>query len=268
MSKFVVMGDSAAAGVGDAAFDGIYKGWGHYLFQSIPRLKEYHNLSRPGARVAEMSSIQLEIALDIKPDLVIFICGGNDVLRNNFNPLEMHSQIIKTIKKLEEIECDVFAMNLHQPSRIIPLPKILKKVLDRRVKALNLIYEDLEKNHGLKLLNIQNIEEVYDKQIWHVDRMHPNRIGHQKLATYFGKLLRTSGYRVQPIFIDSPSRSSKLSNWKWMIRKGTPWFVKRSVDLFPVIIFLSICELLGLTEKIAPSFTAADLQLQEYDLIA
>jgi hypothetical protein len=33
MSKFVVMGGCrAAAGVGDAAFDGIYKGWGHSCY--------------------------------------------------------------------------------------------------------------------------------------------------------------------------------------------------------------------------------------------
>lgn len=268
MSKFVVMGDSAAAGVGDLAFEGIYKGWGHYLFQALPKMKEYHNLSRPGARVAEMSSSQLDIALEIKPDLVIFICGGNDVLRNNFNPLEMHLHFLKTINKLEEIGCAVFAMNLHQPSKIIPLPKILKKILERRVSALNLVFDDLEKNHGLKLLNIKNIEEVYDKKIWHVDRMHPNKIGHQKLATYFAKLLRTAGYRVQPIFIDTPIPASKMNNWKWMLQKGTPWFFKRSVDLFPVIIFLAICEILGLTEKIAPSFTSANLKLQEYELIA
>lgn len=268
MSSLVILGDSAAAGVGDQVEEGIFKGWGHYLFKSLPSINEYHNLSRSGARVSEMATAQLEIAMEIKPTLAIFICGGNDVLRNNFNPIEMHMHIRETMKKLEEIGCDVFAMNLHQPSRIIPLPKILKKVLDRRVSALNLVFDDLEKNHGLNLLNISNIEEVYDKQIWHVDRMHPNKIGHQKLATYFAKLLRNAGYKVQPIFVDSPSRSSKLSNWKWMLKKGTPWFIKRSVDLFPVIIFLSICEVLGLTDRIAPSFTTEDLKIRNFDLIA
>jgi hypothetical protein len=53
-----------------------------------------------------------------------------------------------------------------------------------------------------------------------------------------------------------------------MLRKGTPWFLKRSVDLFPVIIFLSVCELLGLTDKIAPVFKQEDLPLRNYDLIA
>lgn len=258
MSKFVIMGDSAAAGVGDQVLEGVYKGWGHYLFKAMPSMREYHNLSRPGARVAEMSTIQLDIALELKPTIAIFICGGNDVLRNDFKPLEMYEQFKTTINQLEEIGCAVFAMNLHQPSKIIPLPKTLKKVLDRRVTTLNLVFENLEKNHGLKLLNIANVDEVYDKSIWHVDRMHPNKIGHQKLASYFAKLLRKNHFRVHPIFVDSPSRASKLSNWKWMIQKGTPWFLKRSVDLFPVISFLSICEILGLTDRIAPEFKLSD----------
>lgn len=268
MSRMVILGDSAAAGVGDQVDEGIYRGWGHYLFKAMPSIKEYHNLSRPGARVSEMATSQLEIALEIKPTIAIFICGGNDVLRNNFKPQDMYFQMEKIIQKLEEIGCAVFAMNLHQPSKIIPLPNILKKVLDRRVMALNLVFESLEKNHGLKLLNITNIEEVYDKSIWHVDRMHPNKIGHQKLATYFAGLIRKYHFRVHPIYVDSPSRSSKINNWKWMLKKGTPWFLKRSIDLFPVIIFLSVCEILGLTDRIAPILKLSDLDVQDYDLIA
>jgi hypothetical protein len=53
-----------------------------------------------------------------------------------------------------------------------------------------------------------------------------------------------------------------------MLKKGTPWFLKRSVDLFPVIIFLSVCEILGLTDRIAPIFKLSDLDVQDYDLIA
>ena len=268
MSTFVILGDSAAAGVGDQVDEGIFKGWGHYLFSALPKMVEYHNLSRPGARVAEVATVQLEIALELKPSLAIFIVGGNDVLRNNFNPTEMYENLVFTIKRLHEIGCDVYAMNLHDPSKIIPLPRVLKKVLQRRVFAVNKIYELLQERHDLKLLNITDIPEVYDKQIWHVDRMHPNKIGHQKLATYFAELLRKERYRTHPIYVDSPTRSSKIENWRWMIQKGTPWFAKRSIDLFPVIIFLSICELLGLTDKIAPTFDIAKLEAGDSQLIA
>jgi lysophospholipase L1-like esterase len=254
MSTFVVLGDSAATGVGDAVDEGIYKGWGHYLFTAMRNMKEYHNVSRPGARVQEMATIQLDIALELRPKVAIFICGGNDVLRNNFNPVEMYKGLAYATEKLQEIGCDVYGMNLHDPSKVIPLPRILKKVLTRRVLAVNRIYEVLESKHNLKLLNITPIPEVYDKHIWHVDRMHPNRIGHQKLATYFAEILRENRHKVQPIYIESLDRTSKIENWKWMLQKGTPWFLKRSVDLFPVITFLVFCELLGLTKKIAPEF--------------
>lgn len=254
MSKIVILGDSAAAGVGDQVEDGIYKGWGHYLFKSLINIKEYHNISRPGARVREMSTIQLDIALELKPKIVIFICGGNDVLRNNFNPKQMYQDLIIAIRKLRDIGCDVYAMNLHDPSKLLPVPKLFKRVLQRRVFAVNHIYQMLEEKHQLKLLNITPIPEVYNKEIWHVDRMHPNKIGHQKLATFFAEILRENKHKVSPIFVDSPSTSSKAENIMWMVRKGTPWFLKRSVDLFPVICYLAICEIFGLTHKISPAF--------------
>ncbi|MEY4422601.1 MAG: hypothetical protein RIQ86_182 [Actinomycetota bacterium] len=259
MSAFVVMGDSAAAGVGDQIDDGIYKGWGHYLFQSIPNLKEYHNISRPGARVTEMATVQLPVALEIKPKLTIFIIGGNDVLRNNFNPNQMYKDLVHVIRELRNSGSEVYAMNLHDPGKIIPLPNILKKVLQRRVRAVNEIYKQLNKEFDLKLLDILSKEDVYDKKFWHVDRMHPNRAGHQKLATYFAEILRLNKFKASPIYIDTEKRTRKIENWKWMLYKGTPWFLKRSIDLFPVMTFLSICEILGLTNRIAPEFKAFSL---------
>jgi hypothetical protein len=200
-----------------------------------------------------MATIQLDIALELKPKIVIFICGGNDVLRNNFNPKQMYQDLIIAIKKLQDIGCDVYAMNLHDPSKLLPVPNLLKRVLQRRVFAVNNIYQLLEKKHQLKLLNITPIPEVYKKEIWHVDRMHPNKIGHQKLATFFAEILRQNKHKVTPIFIDSPTVSSKIENLMWMVRKGTPWFLKRSFDLFPVICYLACCEMLGLTRKISPA---------------
>jgi len=268
MSALVILGDSAAAGVGDQVEEGIFKGWGHYLFTAMPTMKEYHNLSRPGARVSEMATIQLDLALSIKPKVAIFIIGGNDVLRNNFNPKEMYMHLADVTMRLQAIGCDVYGMNLHDPSRIIPLPKVLKKVLQRRVFAVNKVYTTLVERYNLKLLDISKIEEVYDKQMWHVDRMHPNKIGHQKLASYFANLLRANKYQIHPIYVESPTSASKVDNWMWMIKKGTPWFAKRSIDLFPVIFFLSICELLGLTDRIAPEFAITQLEELEHQLIA
>ena len=254
MSSLVVMGDSAATGIGDPVGEGIYKGWGHYLFKALPKVKEYHNLSRPGARVNEMVTVQLEIALEIRPKIVIFIIGGNDVLRNNFDPTSMYRELAESIERLRKVGADVYAMNLHDPTRVIPLPRVLKKVLTRRVEAVNKIYEALSLNYELKLLNITQVEEVYDKSLWHIDRMHPNKIGHQKLATLFAELLRRNGHKSLPIYAEPAEVISRIDGLKWLLRNATPWFAKRSVDLLPVIVLLTICELFGITDRIAPKF--------------
>ena len=268
MSSIVILGDSAATGVGDQVAENIYRGWGHYLFQCLVDIQEYHNISRPGARVNDLLYSQLPIALSIKPKIAIFIIGGNDVLRNNFNPSKMFLQLDKLIKTLQETGCEVYAMNLHDPTKILPIPAVLKKILKRRVLAVNEIYDALVIKSNLKLLDIPSKEEVYDLNFWHVDRMHPNRIGHQKLATYFANLLRKNGYKTKPIYVENLLPKSRFTNLVWMLKNGTPWFLKRSIDLLPVILFLTFCEFFKLTDRIAPKFEPSISRAEDFELIA
>lgn len=268
MSALVILGDSAATGVGDQVTDGIYRGWGHYLFQALIGFNEYHNISRPGARVRELADVQIPLALEIKPKVAILIIGGNDVLRNDFNPKQMYDYLSDSILKLKEIDCEVFAMNLHDPAKILPIPRILKRILRRRVSAVNNMFVALEQDYGLQVLNISNIDEVYDLKLWHVDRMHPNKLGHQKLATHFASLLRMRGYNSNPIFVGELEQRSRLTGLLWMIKNGTPWFLKRSIDLLPVILLLTFLEFFGLTEKLIPTSTFAPSEETTFQLIA
>jgi lysophospholipase L1-like esterase len=268
MSALVILGDSAATGVGDQVAEGIYQGWGHYLFEALIGFNEYHNISRPGARVRELADVQIPLALEIKPKVAILIIGGNDVLRNDFNPKQMYEQLAESILKLKSIDCEVFSMNLHDPTKILPIPRILKKILKRRVSAVNDMYFALEQDYGLKVLNIFNMHEVYDLKLWHVDRMHPNKLGHQKLATYFASLLQMRGYKSNPIFIGELTQQSRLTGFLWMIKNGTPWFLKRSIDLLPVILLLTFLELFGLTDKLIPTTPLSPSQETTFQLIA
>ncbi len=239
---FVVLGDSAASGVGDADHDGVNRGWSFYLANAFHEQLTYINVSRPGAKSAEVRHVQLEKVISSAPDISAVIVGGNDVLRNGFDPHLIYRHLRETTQLLKEANSEVLLLQLHDPTQIVPLPRLLARVLRRRINALNAITRSIAQEFDAVLLETREIENVYEGSNWHVDRMHPSKIGHQILASHFRELLIARAWKLAPVVVENRRRTSRTKSVIWMMRHGTPWFLKRSVDLFPAALYLSVCE--------------------------
>jgi len=239
---FAILGDSAASGVGDADRDGINRGWSFYLANAFHEPLTYINVSRPGAKSAEVRHVQLEKILDSSPDITAVIVGGNDVLRNGFDPGAIYHHLRETTQLLKSVNSEVLFLQLHDPTQIVPLPKLLARVLRRRINALNAITLSIALEFNAIMLETREIENVYAGSNWHVDRMHPSKIGHQMLAAHFRDLLVARSWKLAPVIVEARRPASKTKAVIWMMRHGTPWFLKRSVDLFPAAAYLSLCE--------------------------
>jgi hypothetical protein len=72
--------------------------------------------------------------------------------------------------------------------------------------------------------------------------MHPSRNGHEFIADSFAHLLRNRGFDVGTVELSAINNRSKRDSILWMLRNGTPWFLKRSVDLLPAMIALMASE--------------------------
>jgi hypothetical protein len=57
--------------------------------------------------------------------------------------------------------------------------------------------------------------------------------------------LSRRGLPVTEISISDPVEPSLSEKVRWMLLKGTPWFVKRSFDLLPVALFLMLREMIN-----------------------
>jgi hypothetical protein len=82
-SRFAVLGDSVAMGMGDPTEGYVTATWGGRVAAALARERDgvtYANLARHGAKVADIRDSQLAPALDLEPDLVAMIGGGNDCL--------------------------------------------------------------------------------------------------------------------------------------------------------------------------------------------
>ena len=242
VATFAVLGDSAASGVGDTDSTGTTKGWSYYLAKHFQDPLVYINLSRPGAQSAEVLEDQLPKALVHNPNITAVIVGGNDALRNGFDPDRLHQNLRKTLAQLKDAGSDLLLLQLHDPTNIVPLPRLLGRVLQRRINAVNKVTHSLAREFNAQILVTRSIENIYDRQVWHTDRMHPSKYGHQLMAQHFRELLIRKNWRIDPIEFEETLKKSRKDSIVWMLRNGTPWFFKRSFDLFPAALFLMSIE--------------------------
>jgi lysophospholipase L1-like esterase len=241
VATFAVLGDSAASGVGDTDHNGVSKGWAYYLAQSFNNPLVYLNLSRPGAKSEEVLEVQLPKLLIHNPTITAVIVGGNDALRNEFSPRKLHDNLRLILKQLKANGSEIVLLQLHDPTKIVPLPKTLGSILKRRIDGVNQVTQAVAAEFGAQVLQTRRIEGIYQRNIWHVDRMHPSKLGHQLLASHFRNLLHPR-WDINPIECEVPAKTSKRQSALWMLKKGTPWFFKRSIDLLPAAIFLVVQE--------------------------
>ncbi len=255
LATFVILGDSAAAGTGDADKNGALRGWSYYLAQHFNQPLVYANLSRPGAQSTEVVIDQLPKALTLEPTLTAVIVGGNDALRNGFSPQLLRENLRMTLMQLREIGSEIILLQLHEPTKIAPLPKTLGKVLNRRINSVNAVVRAVGSEFGAHVLAVRDIPNVYDRNRWHVDRMHPSKHGHQILAHSFREIL-SPRWDISPVHIDPVTTRAKKDSLIWMLRHATPWFIKRSVDLLPAALILVMGEYIKILTRRNPDAQA------------
>jgi len=257
---FVVLGDSAAYGTGDEIKSGQFRGWAGFLADAFQEGCDYFNYSRPGAKSSEVLAIQLPKALRQNPDICAVIVGGNDLLRNNFDPVLLYNNLRSCCQQLLAMGSEIIMVELHDPNQLLKLPKLMRQVLGRRVNAVNAVYRKVALEFEIVTVKTRAINNVHDRKNWHIDRMHPGPQGHFMLARNIADQLRKRGWAISmpyQLTITHRTRSEKIT---WLLRNGTPWFFKRSFDLLPAAMILMVFEFCkSILEKIHPAGKSGEL---------
>jgi lysophospholipase L1-like esterase len=257
---FVVLGDSAAYGTGDEIKAGQFRGWAGFLADAFQEGCDYFNYSRPGAKSNEVVATQLPKALRQNPDICAVIVGGNDLLRNNFDPVLLYNNLRSCCQQLLAMGSEIIMVELHDPNQLLKLPKLMRQVLSRRVNAVNAVYRKVALEFEIVTVKTRAINNVHDRKNWHIDRMHPGPQGHFMLARNIADQLRKRGWAISlpyQLTLTHRSRSEKIT---WLLRNGTPWFFKRSFDLLPAAMILMMFEFCkSILEKIYPARKSGDL---------
>src|SRR4051794_9537389 len=135
--SFVAMGDSFTEGMDDPYPDGTYRGWADLVAARLavdagPAFG-YANLAIRGRLLNEVIDEQLDATLAMKPDLVSFAAGGNDVLRRKVDVLALVDRIDPVIGRLRATGADVILFRFADVAGQLPG----QRIVGPRAAALN-----------------------------------------------------------------------------------------------------------------------------------
>jgi len=104
--RYVALGDSFTEGIGDPLPDGGHRGWADRVAEVLASAVDdfaYANLAVRGKLIGQIVADQIEPALALKPDLITFSAGGNDVIRPGTDP-DAHDCVVADQWGLKEVQ--------------------------------------------------------------------------------------------------------------------------------------------------------------------
>ena len=247
MTTFAALGDSITLGIGDpAGADGRgWRGWAALLAAGLTD-PDLHILAASGACAGDIEREQLPRALALRPDLASVIFGINDALRPGFDPELIESVAARSVGALRACGAQVLTMRLPDAGWMLRLPAALARPLGRRTEQVNAVMDAVSARFGTLHFDAAGTPETYDRQMWAVDRLHPNERGHRLIARSFHSLLEAAGYELGPAPDAEPASPppTRLAQAAWMATMGTGWVLRRSTDLVPHLLALAAGEML------------------------
>ncbi|MEV4705657.1 SGNH/GDSL hydrolase family protein [Actinoplanes sp. NPDC049316] len=231
--SFVAMGDSFTEGMDDAYPDGTYRGWADLVAARLaveagPDFG-YANLAVRGKLLDQVVADQLEPALAMRPDLVSFAAGGNDVLRRKVDPWGLVHRIDPVIGQLRAAGADVVLFRFADVTAVLPG----QRIVGPRAAALNDGARELAQRHGAYLIDLFADDAFRNPLMWSADRLHLSAAGHRRVAAH---VLNTLGVGVDedwmlvpPMPAPTPWLLARGADLRWAGQHFAPWLKRRLI---------------------------------------
>jgi len=247
----VALGDSTTVGVGDplngssttdlsgaGARPGEgWRGWAALLADSLAGTHRvtFSNFATSGATVPVVATEQLPSIGDGPIDLASLIVGVNDTLRSTFDAGRIRHDLYECAEQLTARGALLLTVRFHDHGKVFGLPRWLRRPLWQRIEQVNVAFDDLHTRYGGIRLDMADYPEVYRRDFWSIDRLHPGERGHRTLARAFADELAARGVPIDvPPDLDCAYRPpSRWADAVWLAREGVPWVGRRAHDLLP-----------------------------------
>ncbi|MGA5305234.1 SGNH/GDSL hydrolase family protein [Nucisporomicrobium flavum] len=231
--SFVAMGDSFTEGMDDDYPDGTYRGWADLVAARLaveagPDFG-YANLAVRGKLLDQVVAEQVQPTLAMRPDLVSFAAGGNDVLRRKVDPWGLVHRLDPVIGRLRAAGTDVILFRFADVTGHLPG----QRIVGPRAAALNDGVRELAQRHGAYLIDLFADDAFRNPLMWSADRLHLSAAGHRRVAAH---VLTTLGVGVDeewmlvpPMPAPTPWLLARGADLRWAGQHFAPWLKRRLV---------------------------------------
>ncbi|RXZ48981.1 SGNH/GDSL hydrolase family protein [Agromyces fucosus] len=181
--SYAAIGDSFTEGVGDELPDGSVRGWADFVAIGLAAAARepigYANLAIRGRKLGPIIDEQLDPAIALRPELLSFNGGGNDMLRPRMDEQVTASRFRDAIERIRAEGIHVLMLSGANPTDHIPMGK----VFDARGARLTAALVDLADRPGVTFVDNFNDVGLRDIRYWSPDKLHLNALGHARVAS-------------------------------------------------------------------------------------
>ncbi len=190
LSCFVALGDSFTAGTGAPAGEA----WPDRIAEGIRARNgglAYRNLAVDGA-TSEAVLEQAAEAVELEPDLVTVVCGGNDVLGSTRPDIDAYAERMATILGRLGAGGGVRVVTATMPEawEFLELRPRTQRRVEQSVRALNRVTRNVAGAAGVPCLDMAGHPGLSRAENFCEDGLHPSALGHERAARGFSELLR------------------------------------------------------------------------------
>jgi lysophospholipase L1-like esterase len=229
--SFVAMGDSFTEGLDDPYPDGTFRGWADLVAARLAMDAGpdfgYANLAVRGRLLDQVIIEQLPPTLAMRPDLVSFAAGGNDVLRRKVDPAGLVAKVERAVGDLRAAGTDVILFRFADISLRLPG----QRIVGPRAAVLNDGARDVAARHGAYLIDLFTDHAFHHPVLWSSDRLHLSPAGHRRVAahvlTSLGVGVDEEWLLVPPMPAPTPWLLARRADLQWAGRHLAPWLKRR-----------------------------------------
>ena len=235
-TRYVAIGDSFTEGMSDPdpVSPDAYIGWADRLAAHLATLAReaghefaYANLAVRGRLLADVIGPQLDAALDLGPDLVSMVGGGNDILRPRADLDAIATRLEEAVVRIQSTGADVLLATPTDPADA-PVFRYLRG--RHAIHSANIF--SIAQQHGCYVINQWGMRALQDWRMWSDDRIHMTDEGHRRVAL---NALSALGHETDRAEWSTPlppappvgRREAVTANVAWVRTHLAPWVQRR-----------------------------------------
>jgi lysophospholipase L1-like esterase len=228
-NNFFAIGDSFTEGLDDLRPDGSPRGWADRVAEQLGARRpgfRYANLAVRGKMLDQIVADQIPVAERLRPDLVSFCAGGNDIIRFTCDTDELAERFDAALARVTATGATVMVFTGFDLGRMHPLIRRLRG----RIACFNESMRASAERHGSIVVDLWGMQPLADPRAWGKDRLHLTPDAHRRVAL---RVLEALGEPVAedwrapwPELEPAPWRLRQQEDLRWMVDHVMP-FVRR-----------------------------------------